>query len=151
MARPKPNPLFQWQPAVPFLLMITFFISQLIHPSHCDIGTAAQYSPPYLPTACYREDTSQFPSDNLFAAAGEGIWDNKAACGRQYSVRCISSSVAGACNPDQIIQVKIVDYAPSLPSPPSASGTTIVLSEIAFGSIADPSTAPASINIEFQQ
>uniref|UniRef100_A0A7N2L7J4 Expansin-like EG45 domain-containing protein n=1 Tax=Quercus lobata TaxID=97700 RepID=A0A7N2L7J4_QUELO len=52
-----------------------------------DVGTAALYSPPYSPTACYGSDASQFPSSNLFAAAGDGIWNNGAACGRLYLVR----------------------------------------------------------------
>ena len=103
----------------------------------------------YVATICYGYDASEFPSSNLFAAAGDGIWDNGASCGRQYLVRCISATQPGTCVPDQIIQVKIVDYAPTAPSAPSADGTTIVLSETAFGVIADPSAA--AINIELQQ
>ncbi|CAK7334818.1 unnamed protein product [Dovyalis caffra] len=130
--------------------MILLIISPLIQTSQADVGTAAQYSPPYLPTSCYSESASQFPSNNLFAAAGDGIWDNGAACGRQYMVRCISAAVADSCIADQVIQVKIVDSALALRSPPSASGTTIVLSETAFGTIANNSAAPTSINMEFQ-
>ncbi|MBA0777419.1 hypothetical protein Gotri_005439, partial [Gossypium trilobum] len=62
----------------------------------------------YVTTACFGEDQTQFPSSNLFAAAGDGIWDNGASCGRQYLVRCISASQPGTCVPDQTIQVKIV-------------------------------------------
>ncbi|XVE53963.1 hypothetical protein DITRI_Ditri03aG0044500 [Diplodiscus trichospermus] len=113
-----------------------------------DVGTAAQYSPPYLPTVCYSDDQTQFPSSNLFAAAGDGIWDNGASCGRQYLVRCISASWLGTCVPDRIIQVKIVDYAPTTQFPPSAQSTTIVLSETAFSGITN--LAVDSINIEFQ-
>ncbi|KDP32351.1 hypothetical protein JCGZ_13276 [Jatropha curcas] len=126
-----------------------FLISQLFCTSYGDVGTAAQYSPPYLPTKCYDTDPAQFPSNNHFAAAGDGIWDNGASCGREYLVRCISATVAGACKPDQTIQVKIVDYAFSTPTSPSVSGTTIVLSETAFGKVANLSAN--SINIEFQQ
>ncbi|KAF2310701.1 hypothetical protein P3X46_031519 [Hevea brasiliensis] len=140
-----PSRLLPWQPLFLFLLVISWLLSS----SHGDVGTAAHYSPPYLPTACYGNDASQFPSNNLFAAAGNGIWDNGAACGREYLVRCISATVAGSCQPGQTIQVKIVDYALSTPTPPSASGKTIVLSETAFGRIANPSAT--SINIEFQQ
>jgi hypothetical protein len=105
-----------------------------------------------IATACYNDSASQFPSNNMFAAAGDGIWDNGAACGRQYLVRCISAAVADSCIADQVIQVKIVDYALALiNNPPSASGTTIVLSETAFGAIANNSAAPTSINLEFQQ
>ncbi|XP_021277082.1 EG45-like domain containing protein [Herrania umbratica] len=138
----KKLPLFQ---PLSFLL----FLSNLLRFSHADVGTAAQYSPPYLPTACYGDDQSQFPSTNLFAAAGDGIWDNGASCGRQYLVRCISASRPGTCVRDQTIQVKIVDYAPNAQSPPSASSTTIVLSETAFSGITN--IAIDSINIEFQQ
>ncbi|XVE54359.1 hypothetical protein DITRI_Ditri03aG0074400 [Diplodiscus trichospermus] len=136
------HPIFQ-------LLSYFLLISQLFPFSLADVGTAAQYSPPYLPTACYSDDQTQFPSSNLFAAAGDGIWDNGASCGRQYLVRCISASRPGTCVPDQTIQVKIVDYAPTAQSPPSAQSTTIVLSETAFGGITN--LAVDSINIEFQQ
>ncbi|XP_022730619.1 EG45-like domain containing protein isoform X2 [Durio zibethinus] len=133
------------------LQFLSYFliVSQFFHFSHADVGTAAQYSPPYLPTACYGDDQSQFPSSNLFAAAGDGIWDNGASCGRQYLVRCISASQPGTCAPDQTIQVKIVDYAPTALSSSSAQSATIVLSETAFGAVAN--IAVDSINIEFQQ
>lgn len=100
-------------------------------------------------TACHGSDPSQFPSSNLFGAAGDGIWDNGAACGRQYLVRCISASVAGTCIPSQTIQVRILDRAATSVSRPSRQGATIVLSTTAFGSIANPSAT--SINVEFQQ
>nr|GFB61894.1 hypothetical protein [Tanacetum cinerariifolium] len=75
----------------------------------CEVGTASMYNPPYTPTACYGNDASQFPSSNLFAAAGEGIWDNGAACGRQYLVKCISAVIPRTCILGQTIQVRIVD------------------------------------------
>lgn len=100
-------------------------------------------------TACYGSSSSHFPSSNMFAAAGEGIWDNGAACGRQYLVRCISAAVPRTCLPDQIIQVRIVDRAQTSRSRPSSNGATIVLSSTAFGTIADPSAR--LVNVEFQQ
>ncbi|PWA51370.1 rlpA-like double-psi beta-barrel domain-containing protein [Artemisia annua] len=130
---------------IPFFLLFTIFL----HPSHAEVGTSAQYSPPFLPTACYGYDSGQFPSSNLFAAAGDGIWDNGAACGRQYLVKCISATEPGTCVVGQVIQVRIVDFALTSVSPPSLEGTTMVLSDTAFGTIAN-STAK-SINIEFQQ
>ncbi|CAK7353552.1 unnamed protein product [Dovyalis caffra] len=126
----------------PFLLIL--LLATLFHLSHGDVGTAANYSPPYLPTACYGNSASQFPSTNMFAAAGEGLWDNGAACGRQYLVRCISAAVPRTCNPDQVIQVRIVDRSQTSRSRPSSNGATIVLSTTAFGTIADPSAT--SIN-----
>ncbi|XP_027333680.1 putative EG45-like domain containing protein 1 [Abrus precatorius] len=102
-----------------------------------------------IASGCYGSEASQFPSSNLFAAAGDGIWDNGAACGRQYMVRCISAEQPKTCVPDQSIQIKIVDYADTAVSPSSAGGTTIVLSDKAFGTIAN--TSATLINIEFQQ
>ncbi|XAR66942.1 hypothetical protein NMG60_11013331 [Bertholletia excelsa] len=131
---------------IPFLFI--FFVL-LPHCSHGDIGTAAQYGPFYVPTACYGNDPSQFPSSNLFGAAGEGIWDNGAACGRQYMVRCISATAPYTCDPEQTIQIRIVDYAPSAQSPASTSGTTMVLSMTALSAVANSSAQ--FINIEFQQ
>ncbi|XP_015898986.1 EG45-like domain containing protein isoform X2 [Ziziphus jujuba] len=141
---PKTPPIFQWN-----LLFLLILLSHFSHSSLADVGTASQYSPPYIPTECYGTDSSQFPSSNLFAAAGDGIWDNGASCGRQYMVRCISASTPRTCIPDQTILIKIVDHAATVASQPSAPGTTVVLSQTAFGTIAN-STA-SSINIEFQQ
>ncbi|GAB4836894.1 hypothetical protein Ancab_001805 [Ancistrocladus abbreviatus] len=128
------------------LLLSLFFV--LFAVSHADIGTAAHYSPPYLPTACYGSDPSQFPSNNLFAAAGDGIWDNGAACGRQYLVRCISAAEPKACFFGDI-RVKIVDQVASAVSPPSTGGATMVLSTTAYGAIARLSVT--SIDIEFTE
>ncbi|XP_050378837.1 EG45-like domain containing protein [Argentina anserina] len=130
-------------------LFIVLFFPRLFQISNGDVGTAAHYPPPYLPTDCYGSDSSQFPSSNLFAAAGDGIWDNGASCGRQYLVRCISAAQTGTCIPDKTIQIRIVDYAAGVATKPSAAGTTMVLSQTAFAAIAK-STA-SSINIEFQQ
>ncbi|KAF5802834.1 putative rlpA-like protein, double-psi beta-barrel [Helianthus annuus] len=132
-----------------YLLLFLLLLLTIFRPSHGEVGTSAQYGPPFLPTACYGYDPGQFPSSNLFAAVGDGIWDNGAACGRQYLVKCISAAEPGTCVPDQVIQVRIVDFALTAASPPSYAGTTMVLSDTAFGTIAN-STA-LSINIEFQQ
>ncbi|CAL0330525.1 unnamed protein product [Lupinus luteus] len=129
---------------------IIFILSiHLSFTCHGDVGTAARYSPPYIPSACYGSDATEFPSSNLFAAAGDGIWDNGAACGREYIVRCISAEEPRTCIPDQSIQIKIVDYVASAVSLPSTNGTTMVLSDMAFGTIANISVT--FINIEFQQ
>ncbi|RVW53905.1 EG45-like domain containing protein [Vitis vinifera] len=123
-------------------LPLLFIFLGLLHLCSGEIGTAGQYAAPYLPTACYGSDLSKFPSSNLFASAGDGIWDNGAACGRQYFVRCLSAHTAGTCKAGQVIKVKIVDRA-------SRSGEILVLSTIAFGAIANPSAA--WVNIEFAE
>ncbi|CBI20964.3 unnamed protein product, partial [Vitis vinifera] len=136
-----------WQPNTdPHICKTIFFFLTLkfcvIHYLNFSAGTAGQYAPPYLPTACYGNDVSKFPSSNLFASAGDGIWDNGAACGRQYFVMCLSAQTPGTCKAGQIIKVKIVDKA-------SRNGVILVLSTIAFGAIANPSAA--SVNVEFTE
>ncbi|PIA65459.1 hypothetical protein AQUCO_00100746v1 [Aquilegia coerulea] len=129
--------------------LFLLFLTDCYHVSYGDVGTAAQYSPPYLPTACYGQDISQFPANNMFASASDGIWNNGAACGRQYLVRCLSAAVRGICIDGQTIQIRIVDRTASSVSTPSSSGTTMVLSASAFAMIA--SSSASEINIEFQQ
>ncbi|KAF8009325.1 hypothetical protein BT93_J0350 [Corymbia citriodora subsp. variegata] len=128
---------------------ILVLVVLLLQQSNADVGTAGHYNPPYTPTACFGYDPLQFPSSFLFAAAGEGIWDNGAACGRQYWVRCISADRPKTCNPAQLVQVRIVDRALSAVSRSSSDRATIVLSKTAFEAIAKPSAS--SVNIEFVQ
>ncbi|XP_039126063.1 EG45-like domain containing protein isoform X3 [Dioscorea cayenensis subsp. rotundata] len=120
-----------------FLNLLLFFL--LLHHHHhhqtsADVGTAAYYGPPYL--------------HNIFAAAGDGIWDNGACCGRQYLVRCLSSSPE-SCIADQTIRVEVINQASMLDSNPSLNGTTMTLSDAAFLQIANKSSPV--INIEFTQ
>ncbi|MEU6350795.1 RlpA-like double-psi beta-barrel domain-containing protein [Streptomyces sp. NPDC047072] len=117
--------------------------------ARADVGTAAHYAPPYLPTACYGKDGTRLPSGGLVAAAGDGVWDGGAACGRTYQVRCVSAAQPGVCVPGRTIQVEIVDYAPSSVSPASASSTTLVLSDTAFDAVTRRTAE--SITIEFQE
>ncbi|XAR66909.1 hypothetical protein NMG60_11013285, partial [Bertholletia excelsa] len=107
-----------------------------------DIGTATSYSPPYLPTKCNGYDQQQFPEGGLFAAASEGIWDNGAACGRRYHMRCISGR-RRACK-DGTIVVQIVDVCGKTPCP-----ATLVLSTKAFHGLFN--IPIAKINVEYAQ
>ncbi|XP_072994772.1 putative EG45-like domain containing protein 1 [Typha latifolia] len=131
------------------LLVLSFLLIFLPSLSTADVGTASSYGPPFLPTVCFGGDESQFPPDNLFAAAGEGIWDNGASCGRQYIVRCLSSATPDACVEGQRVQIVVVDRATELHSTPSSYGTTLVLSRRAYGLIAKQTVD--EINIEFTQ
>lgn len=128
--------------------------------AHADVGTAGVYDTPYIPTECYGSNASEFPSGNLFVAAGEGIWDNGAACGRQYKVRCISAEISGVCKPGESIRVKIVDYCATAVT--ADCNTTMALSRTAFEALTNrerpnPDTGEMEpvdvsfINIEFQQ
>ncbi|GKV16443.1 hypothetical protein SLEP1_g27083 [Rubroshorea leprosula] len=114
-----------------------------------DVGLAARYNPPYTPTACYGNDPKQLPSGDLFGAIGERLWDNGAACGRQYQVMCISEAIPKFCVPGRTITVTVVDRAQTLESRPSSFNVSFVLSSKAYELIADP--AVASIQVQFQQ
>ncbi|KAF9681220.1 hypothetical protein SADUNF_Sadunf06G0202700 [Salix dunnii] len=107
-----------------------------------DIGTATSYGPPYLPTKCNGNREDQFPPGNLFVSVSEGLWDNGAACGRRYRLRCLS----GNNNPckDGTIDVRVVDLCRKSPCP-----STILLSNDAFSAV---SSSPTSkINVEYIQ
>ncbi|XP_010250071.1 PREDICTED: EG45-like domain containing protein [Nelumbo nucifera] len=107
-----------------------------------DVGTATSYDPPYLPTKCSGYDQNQFPEGGLFVAASNGIWDNGAACGRRYRIRCISG-LRRPCKDGSIV-VQVVDVCRSNPCP-----ATLVLSNTAFGAISRIPTA--KINVEYAQ
>ncbi|KAJ9140965.1 hypothetical protein P3X46_031554 [Hevea brasiliensis] len=107
-----------------------------------DIGTATSYDPPYLPTRCKGYSEDQFPEGGYFVAASEGIWDNGAACGRKYRMRCISG-LKRPCK-DESIVVQVVDLCRGNPCK-----STLVLSNKAFSAISKVPTA--KINVEFAQ
>ncbi|MED6174867.1 hypothetical protein PIB30_073049 [Stylosanthes scabra] len=112
-----------------------------------DVGTASSYGPPYIPTACDGNRREQFPPGNLFVAVNEGLWDNGAACGRRYRIRCVS--VSGSKNNNRhckggTIDVKVVDLCDQTPCP-----HTLLLSTDAFSAISRFSNA--KINIEYTQ
>ena len=92
-------------------------------------------------TKCDGNREEQFPPGNLFVAVSEGLWDNGAACGRRYRLRCLS----GPNRPckHRTIDVKVVDFCPVTPCP-----STIMLSRDAFAAIAHHGR---KINIEYIQ
>ncbi|XP_057799919.1 EG45-like domain containing protein 2 [Salvia miltiorrhiza] len=105
-----------------------------------DIGTASSYNPPYTPTRCNGNRGDQFPSGNLFVQVSEGLWDNGAACGRRYRLRCLSGSNR-PCK-EGTVDVRVVDFCTRRPCP-----STIMMSTDAFAAV---SRSPnAKINIEF--
>ncbi|KAJ7958763.1 EG45-like domain containing protein [Quillaja saponaria] len=106
-----------------------------------DIGTTTSYGPPYIPTACYRNEQDQFPPGNLFVAVSEGLWDNGAACGRRYRIRCLSGK-RRPCKGGSV-DVKVVHFCKS-PCP-----FTLLMSNEAFAVISR--FRGAKINIEYTQ
>lgn len=93
-------------------------------------------------TRCNGNRQDQFPSGNLFVQVSEGLWDNGAACGRRYRLRCLSGSNR-PCK-EGTVDVRVVDFCTKRPCP-----STIVMSSDAFAAV---SRSPdAKINIEFIQ
>ncbi|WOL09215.1 EG45-like domain containing protein [Canna indica] len=93
-------------------------------------------------TKCPGYDQDRLPGNGLFVAAGDGIWDNGAACGRKYQLRCLSG-VGRPCKDGSIV-VEVVDFCRVRPCP-----STLVLSNRAFDAV---SKIPhARINVEFAQ
>ncbi|CAI9098654.1 OLC1v1035341C1 [Oldenlandia corymbosa var. corymbosa] len=80
----------------------------------------------------------------MIAAASDVIWNNRAACGRNYRVTCTGPTNQGVPQPCRgSVVVKIVDYCP-----PGCAGT-IDLSQEAFARIADPNAG--KVRIDYQQ
>ncbi|GFP95798.1 eg45-like domain containing protein 2 [Phtheirospermum japonicum] len=127
------------------ILVVLFLCVQLIPLVIGDLGTARAYKPPYLPTKCYGNRQDQFPPGNLFVAVKEGLWDNGAACGRRYRLRCLSGKNKPCINVSNLIDVKVVDLCKIRRPCPS----TMLLSADAFAAL---SRRPnAMINIEYTQ
>jgi Lytic transglycolase len=77
----------------------------------------------------------------MFAAVSTSLWDNGAACGRKYMVRCLSGTGNRPCKPGNIA-VQVVDKCRQDPC-----RATFLLSRGAFNSV---SRSPTSkLNIEF--
>ncbi|GLJ13702.1 hypothetical protein SUGI_0218580 [Cryptomeria japonica] len=126
-------------------------VSWAIHLHFCvaDVGTATSYGPPYVPTSCYGYNQRQFPAGNLFGAANDAIWDNQAACGRKYRIRCLSGTSNERVNPcrKRSLVVKILDYCSSAGCDNGVA--TFHLSSDAFSHIAHSSAK--KINVEYEQ
>ncbi|KAH7440696.1 hypothetical protein KP509_03G006400 [Ceratopteris richardii] len=101
-------------------------------------GTATYYTES-TPSACYGDDSSQFPSDGNFAAASSAIFNGGAACGQYYTIACTGNG----CNGGGPISVEIVDLCPG------CAANQFDLSETAFSKIAD--TAVGVIDIDYSQ
>ncbi|KAK2661059.1 hypothetical protein Ddye_007592 [Dipteronia dyeriana] len=117
--------------------------------SHGDVGTAAQYTPPYLRKirACHcllwklsHPIPTRLP-----------VWGSqRLGMGREaVQVRCISAAVPNTCIPGATVLIRIIDRAETSVSRPSRNGATIVLSTTAFSTIANSSAN--LINIEFSK
>lgn len=77
----------------------------------------------------------------MIAAAGDAIWNNGAACGKFFTVKCTGprNPVPHPCT-GASVTVKIVDHCPGCPS-------SLDLSKEAFTKIANP--VAGVINIDY--
>ncbi|XP_059637082.1 EG45-like domain containing protein [Cornus florida] len=123
------------------VVMVVGMLTCLATVAYAASGTATYYTPPYVPSSCYGYQNNGV----MIAAASDVIWGNRAACGRNYRVRCTGPTNQGVPQPcrGQSIVVKIVDYCPA-----GCQGT-IDLSQEAFSQIADPNAG--KIKIEYNQ
>lgn len=91
-------------------LLLAGAVASLSLSAQADVGRAGFYQPPYVPTACYGRNTGPVEATHgNFVAAGPGTWDNGAACGRKYRMRCISGPNRPCIDPNRIIVVTVVD------------------------------------------
>lgn len=95
-------------------------------------------------TRCGGNRQDQFPPGNLFVSVSEGLWDNGAACGRRYRLRCLSGSNKPCKDIKTTVDVRVIDFCSKRPCP-----STILMSGDAFSAI---SRSPnAKINVEYIQ
>ncbi|XP_006845496.2 EG45-like domain containing protein [Amborella trichopoda] len=124
-----------------FLVLMAFCLLSFASHAAAATGTATFYTPPYVPSSCFGFQDNGV----MIAAASDAIWDNRAACGRNYRVRCTGGTNQGVpepCRGDSVV-VRVVDYCPP------GCRSTIDLSQEAFSQIADPNAGV--INIEYEQ
>ncbi|KAK4604642.1 hypothetical protein RGQ29_012917 [Quercus rubra] len=120
-----------------YLLMVTIAIC-LVPVESTFYGTATFYSP-YIPSACFG-DTNE---GSYVAGVGDELWDNGAACGRQYSVICTGATNGGVPQPctGAAVTVTVVDYNPG-------AATIINLSPLAFLTIANLNAGSVYVNVD---
>ncbi|XP_004309960.1 PREDICTED: putative EG45-like domain containing protein 1-like [Fragaria vesca subsp. vesca] len=116
------------------VLIILSIVACLISTSMATPGVATFYTS-YTP--CYGDT----PEGVMIASAGDAIWNNGAACGKYFTVKCTGprNPVPHPCT-GATVKVKIVDHCPGCPS-------TLDLSKEAFTKIANP--VAGIINIDY--
>ncbi|KAL2232749.1 UNVERIFIED_CONTAM: Expansin-A4 [Sesamum indicum] len=124
--------------AIQRVIVFTLIASSLISGSYAIAGTATYYNV-YVPSSCYGFENQ----GTMIAAANAALFNNSAACGRRYRVRCTGSTNQGIPQPcrNGEITVKIVDMCPG------CEANQVDLSLQAFATIADLDAG--RINIDF--
>ncbi|KAK9715545.1 hypothetical protein RND81_06G172200 [Saponaria officinalis] len=119
-------------------VMIVAIFASFASVAFATAGQATFYTPPYTPSSCYGFQDQ----GTMIAAVSANIFQNKAACGRMYTVSCTSGTNLGVARPCRggSVTVKVVDLCPGC----SANGFD--LSQEAFSVIADPNEGRININ-----
>ncbi|XP_038697039.1 EG45-like domain containing protein [Tripterygium wilfordii] len=106
---------------------------------HATPGIAVFYEPPYTPSKCYgNQDKGPW-----VAGVNDALWNNGAACGRRYRVRCTGGAnlAPHPCKPGTSVVVTVVDYCKR------PCNGIINLSKQAFSQIAD--TDAGKVKVEY--
>ncbi|KAK4415224.1 EG45-like domain containing protein [Sesamum alatum] len=115
--------------AIERAIILALVASSLISMA-CAIPGSATFYTVYVPSACYGFEEQ----GTMIAAANSALFNNGAACGRSYRVRCTGRTNDGVLNPcrNGEITVRIVDRCPG------CGADQLDLSQEAFSMIADP-------------
>ncbi|XP_028775430.1 EG45-like domain containing protein [Neltuma alba] len=113
-------------------VLVVLAIASLVSVASAISGTATFYTK-LTPSACFEGRNE----GTMVAAASKSIWENGAACGRRYRVRCTGGTTGGVAHPCRggSVTVKIVDLCLDCQG-------TIDLSRQAFSHIANQSPVP---------
>ncbi|KAG8372458.1 hypothetical protein BUALT_Bualt12G0068300 [Buddleja alternifolia] len=113
--------------AIERVIFAVLIASSLISMVSAIAGTATFYTT-YIPSACYGFQDQ----GTMIAAANPSLFNNRAACGTSYRVRCTgSTNSVPACRNGEVI-VRIVDLCPG------CGPNQLDLSREAFSRIANP-------------
>ncbi|KAG8372459.1 hypothetical protein BUALT_Bualt12G0068400 [Buddleja alternifolia] len=113
--------------AIERVLIAVLIAASLISMASAIPGTATFYTV-YVPSSCYGFQDQ----GTMIAAANPGLFNNRAACGRRYRVRCTGgTNSVPACRNGEVI-VRIVDLCPG------CGPDQLDLSREAFSAIANP-------------
>lgn len=114
--------------AIERAILLALIATSLISVASAIAGTATYYTV-YVPSACYGFQDQGV----LVAAANRALYNNGAACGNFYNVRCTGRTNLGVLQPCKggVVRVKIVDLCPG------CVDNQLDLSQEAFSTIAD--------------
>ncbi|XP_058227086.1 EG45-like domain containing protein [Rhododendron vialii] len=117
-----------------------------------ETGTASFRPAPFFDMSCPQYRISDL-TDTKVTIAGYPVWQGPETCGRNYSICCTGSAIAGAPNPctSECVVVMVVEHClfifPTICKPlsPLLESTTFQLSQQAFSIISTSDNNPNSV------